>query len=81
MRIAVWPGHIGKRIPDPGACCPVTCEATASGYPRAHALLALTRAPAVLLELADVSDVDAVASLRTHPELVGRAVVAALAGL
>lgn len=53
-------------------------EATASGYPRARGLLALTRAPAVLLELADVRDEAAVAQLRERAEQLATALAAAI---
>lgn len=26
MRVAVWPGHVGKPLPDPGACGDAGCE-------------------------------------------------------
>lgn len=50
--------------------------ATPTGYPRARALLSLTRAPAVLLELADLRDGDQVARLLALREAIGEAVVA-----
>lgn len=55
--------------------------ATSRGYPRARGLLALTRAPAVLLELANVRDEAAVAQLRERATEVGQAVAQAVARL
>lgn len=55
--------------------------ATSRGYPRARGLLALTRAPAVLLALADVRDEAAVAQLRARAPEVGQAIAQAVAAL
>lgn len=166
--VTIWPGHVGKPDPDPGACGPSTCEAevtgelaaaislalrragvavadlgagtyadraahadavgaelvlhvhldvgepaiyhygtaggqhagqllqerlavvgldldlrvaTSRGYPRARGLLALTRAPALLLELADVRDATAVELLRTQATEIGRAIAQATSRL
>lgn len=53
-------------------------EATAAGYPRARGLLALTKAPAVLLELADVRNAAAVELLRTQATEIGQAIARAV---
>lgn len=53
--------------------------ASAGGYPRANALLARTRAPAVLLELCDQRDPASVSQLMAHLQDVAAAVAQALA--
>lgn len=53
--------------------------ATPSGFPRAHDLLARTRAPAVLLELVDQRDVAGVEQLEAKLDAVARAVASGLA--
>lgn len=52
--------------------------ATVAAVPRAHGLLGLTNAPAILLELVDQRDETAVAWLRAHLGLVGLAIARSL---
>lgn len=51
MSVAVWPGHVGKPTPDPGACGPTVCEDDVTGDVAAVFCRALRRVGVAVVDL------------------------------